>query len=305
MFLLVFKQVLILLILIILGVLLTRFGIFTEAGVKSMTDLVIYIVTPCVIVKSFIRKFDPTTLKAILISFIAAVGVHLLFIILANLLCHSKDEARRRILRFGVIFTNCGYMALPLQQELLGDNGVLYGASFIAIFNIIVWSYGIAQISGDKRYISPKKLIFNPGILSVIAGLIIFLASLPVHPVIATPIESLAALNTPVPMMIIGYHLAKSDIKKAFCDWECLLAIGVRLVVLPLVAIGLLYICGLRGDLFVSIVIAACAPTGALTTMFAAKFNKATDLSVNMVSLSTVLSLITIPLLVSFAQSIA
>lgn len=301
----VLKQVIVLLLLIALGVLLTKRGIFTEAGVKSMTDLVLLFVTPCVIIKSFIREFDPSTLKAVLISFIAAVGVHVLFIVIGTLLCRSKDEARRRVLRFGVVFTNCGYMSLPLQEAVLGFDGILYGASFIAIFNLIVWSYGITEMSGDRRYISPKKLILNPGIIGLTVGLIIFLASIPVPEVISAPVGYLAALNTPLPMMIIGYHLAQSDLKKALRDWECLLAVGIRLVLMPLIAIGILYLCGLRGSLFVSVVIAACAPTAAITTMFSAKFNKATELSVNMVSLSTVLSLITIPLLVTFAQSIA
>lgn len=302
----VFKQVVILLLLIALGVLLTKRKIFTEAGVKSMTELVLLFVTPCVIIKSFIEKdFDPKTLKAILISFLAAVGVHLIFIVVGTLLCRSHDESRKRVLRFGVIFTNCGYMSLPLQEAVLGADGVLYGASFIAIFNLIVWSYGITEMSGDKRYISPKKLIFNPGIIGLVVGLVVFLASIPVPQVISTPISYLAVLNTPLPMMIIGYHLAQSDLKKALRDWECLWAVAIRLIILPLIAIGVLYLCGLRGSLYVSVVIAACAPTAAITTMFSAKFDKATDLSVNMVSLSTVVSLITIPLLVSFAQTIA
>ena len=300
-FLTVLQQVVILLLLMALGVLLAKRGIFTEAGVKSMTELVLTIVTPCVIIKSFIREFDPSTLKAILISFVAAIGVHVLFIAIGTLLCRSKDEARRRVLRFGVVFTNCGYMSLPLQEAVLGADGVLYGASFIAIFNLIVWSYGITEMSGDKRYISPKKLVFNPGIIGLTIGLIILLSSFSIPKIIATPISYLAALNTPLPMMIIGYHLAQSDLKKALRDWECLLAVGIRLILMPLIAIGLLYLCGLRGSLFVSVAIAACAPSAANTTMFSAKFGKATDLSVNMVSLS----LITIPLLVTLAQTIA
>ena len=304
-FLTVLNQVIILLLLMALGVILTKKNIFTEAGVKSMTDLVLLFVTPCVIIKSFIREFDPSTLKAILISFAAAVAVHILFIAVSLLLCRSKDIARRRVLRFGIVFTNCGYMSLPLQEAVLGADGVLYGASFIAIFNLIVWSYGITQMSGNTKYISPKKLLFNPGIIGLLVGLIIFLCSIPVPQVIAAPIGYLAALNTPLPMLIIGYHLAHSNLLKALKDTECLIAVAIRLILLPLLAIGGLYLCGLRGDLFVSVVIAACAPTAAITTMFSAKFNQATELSVNMVSLSTVISLITIPLLVTFAQTIA
>ena len=300
----VFKQVFILLLLIALGFLLTKRKIFTDAGIKSMTELVLLFVTPCVIIKSFIREYDPATLKYILISFAAAVGIHLLFIIVAHLLFRSKDQRNNCVLRFGVVFTNCGYMSLPLQEAVLGADGVLYGASFIAIFNLIVWSYGITLMSGDKKYISPKKLIFNPGIIGLVVGFFIFIFSVPMPEIISAPIGYLAALNTPLPMLIIGYHLAQSDIKKALTDISCIFAVVVRLVLLPLLAIGSLYLCGLRGNLYVSMVIAACAPTAAITTMFSAKFDRATDLSVNMVSISTILSLITMPLLVTLAQMI-
>lgn len=301
----VFEQVLILLILILLGVVLAKARVLNDAGVRCITDVVLLFVTPCVIINSFIRPFDPATLRGVLLSFLAAAGVHLLFIGMAHLLCRGGDDARRRVLRFGVIFTNCGYMSLPLQQAILGDDGVLYGASFIAIFNLFVWSYGITEMSGDKKHISPKKLLFNPGMIGLAVGLLIFLCSIRLPAVISAPIGYLAALNTPLPMIIIGFHLAQSDIRHAFRDRACLLAIGLRLVVMPLLVLGLLYLCGMRGTMLVSVVIAASAPTAAITTMFSAKFGKATELSVNMVSLSTVLSVITIPLIVTLTQYIA
>jgi hypothetical protein len=196
-------------------------------------------------------------------------------------------------------------MSLPLQQAILGDDGVLYGASFIAIFNLIVWSYGITLMSGDRRHISPKKLLLNPGIIGLAVGLLIFLCSLSVPQVIASPISYLAALNTPLPMIIIGYHLAQSDFRKAFYDRACLCAIALRLIVLPLAALGLLYLCGMRGTMLTATVISAAAPTAAITTMFSSKFNQAVELSVNMVSLSTIFSICTIPLIVTLTQAIA
>lgn len=299
------EQVLILLILIIFGFVLARVKILNEQGVRCITDVVLLFVTPCVIIQSFIRPFDTETLRGVLLSFLAAGGVHLLFITMATLIYRGRDEARRRVLRFGVIFTNCGYMSLPLQQAILGEDGVLYGASFIAIFNLIVWSYGITEMSGDIKFVSPKKLLLNPGIIGLVAGIILFVFSLTPPAVIRAPIGYLASLNTPLPMIIIGYHLAQSDIRRAFRDKECISAIALRLVVMPLLVLGALYALGMRGSLLTAMVIAACAPTAAITTMFSAKFGKATELSVNMVSLSTVFSVITIPFIVTLSQIIA
>ena len=160
-------------------------------------------------------------------------------------------------------------------------------------------------MSGSRQNLSPRKLILNPGVLSLAIGLMLFLARITLPTVLASPMGHLAALNTPLPMLIIGFYLADTDLKAALRDWRSYAAIGLRLLVVPLTALGILYLCGVRGTLLVSMIIAASAPVAASTTMFATKYDCDTGLSVNLVSLSTLLSLITMPLIVALAQVIA
>ncbi len=305
-FLTVLQQVIILFIFIFLGVLLTKKNIMTDAGVRSITDFVLYFVTPCVIIKSFMREFDRDTLNDILLSFLLALIIHIFFIAAVTLLLRDKDEAKRKVLRYSVVFSNCGYMCLPVQEAVLGSNGVLLAASFIAIFNLFTWTYGIVLISGERKYISVKKLFINPGIIGLTVGLLVFL--LPVRlpafarEILSQPVIGLAALNTPLPMIIIGHRLAQSDLLKTVKDLSALFAIFLRLVLLPLGVLAGMYFCHIRGDMLVSMTISACAPSAANTAIFAAKYNKAPDLAVNLVSLSTVVSLVTIPLIVTLAK---
>lgn len=305
MFLNVFTQVVILFILIFLGAILTKTGVFTEKGISSMTDMVLLLVTPCVIIKSFIREFDSTTFKKLLISFLIAILSHIGFIILSRILLRDKKGRSQKVLQFGVIFSNCGYMSIPLQQALLGDDGIFYGASYIAIFQIFIWSYGLLLMSGDKKVLSPKKMLINPGVIGVSIGLIIFLLSIPVPKVIAEPISYLASLNTPLPMLIIGYHLMKSNILDGLRNIKCFFAIGIKLFLFPLLALLVMYLCGVRGTMLISSVISCSAPTAAITTMFSDKYSCDTALSVNMVSISTLLSLISMPILITLAQHLA
>ena len=304
-FLNVLTQVVILLILICLGVVLTKTKVLTQKGIASMTDMILYLVTPCVIIKSFMREFDVTVLKKLLFCFLITFLLHIGLIIGANLLIRTKDIKKERVLRFAAIFSNCGYMAIPLQQALIGDEGVFYAAAFIAVFQVFIWSYGVILMSGDRKYISAKKMLINPGVIGLTIGLIFFLLPLEVPKVVSEPISYMASLNTPLPMIVIGYHLANSNLLKGFKDKHCLLTIAVRLVILPLAALGILYLCGIRGTMLVSSLISCSAPTAAITTMFAAKFGLDTPLSVNLVSLSTILSIISIPLLITLAQYIA
>lgn len=305
MFIDVLSQVTILLILIIVGFILAKSSILTETGTKCMTDIVLYTVTPCVIIKSFIRKYDSSLLKGLIFSFVIAFLAHTLFIFLSKLLFKNCKETQKRVLQFGVIFSNCGYMALPLQQALLGDLGVFYGSSYIAIFNLFTWSYGILLMSGDKKYLSPKKLVVSPGIIGLAVGLIIFLLSIPLPTVITEPISYIASLNTPLPMIIIGYHLANSNFLEGLKNLNCLLAIFTKLFAFPLLALLFMYLCGVRGTLLVSSIICCSAPAAAINTMFSAKFGCDTSLSVNLVSVSTVLSLISMPILITLAQYLA
>lgn len=305
MFIGVLTQVVILLILILLGAILTKAHILTEQGVKSMTDTVLILVTPCVIIKSFIREFNTSVLKNLLISFLIAFLAHIGFILISHLILHDKNKARERVLRFGAIFSNCGFMSIPLQQALLGDEGVFYCSSYIAIFNLFIWSYGLISMSGDKKYLTPKKILLSPGIIALTIGLIIFLLSIPIPKIILEPISYMAALNTPIPMIIIGYHLMQSNVLKGLTDVKSLFAMAVKLVIFPLLMLGVLYLCGVRGTMLVSSVITCSAPTAAITTMFSAKYGADTSLSVNMVSLSTILSLATMPVIITLAQYVA
>ena len=306
MFITVFTQVSVLMLMIAVGFIAAKTGIMTEAGAACCTDIALIIATPCVIIKSLMRRFDAAVMKSLLLAVALTLLVQVLMITLGTLLLRSKDLRRQRTLRFGSIFANCGFMSLPLQEVMLGSDGTLYGSAYVIMFNLVVWSYGVYLISGDKRYIQPKKLFVNPGIAGLLIGLIIFVFSVPVPRVLSSTVNYLAAIYTPLPMLIIGYHLSKTNVLKAFKDFQCIIAVLLRLIVYPLVSLGVLYILGVRGTLLVSVIISLSAPVAAVTTMFSSKFGGGdTALSVDMVSLSTVLSIITMPAVITLAQLLA
>lgn len=305
MFITVFSQVCILMLLIAVGFVAAKAKIMTAEGTKCCTDIALIIVTPCVIIKSLIREYSGEIMKSLAKAFVLTLTVQVLMILLSMLLLHSKDKEKERVLRFGSIFANCGFMSLPLQQAILGDDGTLYGSAYIIMFNLVVWSYGVFLISGDKRYIQPKKLFINPGIIGLLIGIIIFVFSVPIPDIVYSSLNYLSAIYTPLPMLIIGYHLAQSNVLNAFRDFRCIFSVFLSLIIYPLAALGLLYLIGVRGTLLVSIIISVSAPVAAITTMFSSKFGGDTELSVDMVSLSTVLSLGTMPLVIYIAQLIA
>lgn len=297
-------QVLELFILIALGFLCGKTKMLNDKAVKAITDIVLYIVSPCVIVQNFIRPFDAAMLGGLLSSAVAALAIHAVTIAVAMLVFHDKVPQKERVYRFALIFSNCGYMSLPMQQALLGSDGVFFGAVYIVVFNVVMWTFGVWLSSGSGRDMSAKKILLNPCIIGMVVGLIIFLLSIPVPEIITKPIGFMANLNTPLPMMVIGYYLSKSKLSQAFKNGKSFICVLFRLVVIPMLAFGGMMVCGMRGSPLIACVIAASAPAAAATTMFAAKFDNDAELSVNLVTLSTLLSVITMPLIVGFAQTV-
>ena len=297
-------QVFELFILIALGYLCGKTRMLNEKAVKSITEVVLYIVSPCVIVKNFIRPFDMNMLSGLLTAAVAALCIHGVSIAIAMLLFHDKIPEKNRVYRFALIFSNCGYMSLPMQEAILGSDGVFFGAVYIVVFNIVMWTFGVWLSTGSSKDLSAKKILLNPCIIGMAVGMVIFLLSVPIPDVLEKPIGYMASLNTPLPMMIVGFYLSQSKISEAFKDAKGFICVLLRLIAVPLIAFGGMMLCGVRGTILITCVIAASAPAAAATTMFAAKFDNDAGLSVKLVSLSTLLSVITMPLIVGFAQSV-
>ena len=300
-FLTVASNVLTLFILMGVGVACAKTKLLSDGGVKALANLVLYIATPCVIIKSCMREFDPAMLWGFLTVVAVAAVTHAVLILLAKVVFRDSDENRRRVLRSAVVFSNAGYMAIPLQQAILGDVGVFYCAAYIIVFNLFLWTYGLAEMSGESR-LSVKKILLNPGIIGVVVGLTLFVFSVPVPTLIADGVGHLASLNTPVPMLIVGYYLAQTNLLSALKDGRGWLCIALRLVAAPLLALGALLLCGVRGDLLTACMICIATPVATSCTMFATRFDRNPRLSVNLVSLSTLLSVATLPLMVALTR---
>ena len=303
-FLIIGQQAMVLFILIAVGFICGKKGVITEHASKVMTDIVLYAVTPCVMVSAFQREFSTDTLIKVLIAALTALVILIASILLARLVFRTKEVARRKVLQFAVIFSNCGFMSLPLQKELLGEDGWFFGSIFVAVFNIVVWTYGLFDMSGDKKQLSVKRLALNPGIIGAVAAILLFVFSVQLPPIILQPVTHLANLNTPVPMLIIGFYLSQADFKKAFSDKGAYLAGAFRLIVIPLAAAFAMVLLKLDRTMIIAFAIACSAPTAATTTMFSAKFDRDVDLSVSVVASTTILSLLTMPLIVSLVWSI-
>ncbi len=303
-FLTVANQVLVLFLLITVGFICGKIKYINDTVSEGLGKLVMYFSTPAVIISSFFRPFDSKMLKNLLISFAVAFAFHFIAFAVSLLLKTKTND--NRVARFAVVFSNAGYMSLPLQLALLGDEGSFYGSAYVVVFNIVVWTYGILLMGGKSQKLTAKKLIFNPGVISIIIGLILFLFNIAKYlpDAVQSAFTGVAALNTPLPMFIIGYHLSKAKILSAFSEKKLYFPSFLRLIFAPAVCLLFLWVFRIEYTVAIAFIIAASAPVAAMTTIFAANFGEDTAFSVKTVTVTTLLSIITMPAFVALAQVI-
>ncbi len=223
-------------------------------------------------------------------------------VLLAELMYRKKDVDRGVVLKFSLVFSNCGFMALPLQQAILGDDGVFYGAAYVAMFNIFMWTYGLLRMSGKRELKAALKAVVNPGIIGTVIGIILFAFSIKLPTVLASSVSFLAALNTPVPMLVIGYHLVRANLRRVLTDKDAYIAMLFRLILIPLAVMGVMVLLQIDPVITTATVIAVSAPVAAFTTMMSTKYGHDTELSAGIVSASALFSLVTMPLVVGLTQ---
>ena len=310
-FLLVAKQVAILFVLIGAGAVCRKTKFVDERSIRGMVNVLVTIVTPALIVECFQRPFESSMFAQFAIAFVVAAGMHVFLIVLSRYTAKG-NENELPVLRVASVFSNAGFMGIPLEYAILGPKGVFYGIVYVTMFNLFMWTWGLAKMKGDGTPLSTStsflqlKSLVNPGTVGLLFGLPLFLFSVTLPEIVRVPVKLMSDLNTPLAMLVIGYYLAGADFKAVLRSRQAHLATFVRLVASPLVLIGVF--CLLRGSLdrtmMIALVIGAAAPVGAMVTMFASKYRRDVDLSVGLVSGSTLVSIFTMPPIIAIAMTV-
>ena len=294
-------QTLIMFILMIIGLIFSKSGLLTANGSKDIANILLYIVIPCVIIRSYITQFTYEKLYGLLLSAILAVFSFAVSIVVSFL----AFGTRKPIDNFGTTFCNAGFIGIPLVTAVFGNDAAFYIASFASMLNLLQWTYGIVIITGKRNMINIKKIIINPVTISLIIGLIMFFTGVKLPEIINSTLSFLASMNTPVAMIVLGYYLSCVKIKDLFFNAELYIPTIIRLTLIPVLTLAVLYLLPFgHGQTGMITLISASTPIGTSTANFAQKFGQDYQKAVCMVCLSTILSIITIPLVMHFAQMI-
>jgi len=266
------------------------------------------VVKPCMLMNAYQQEFNTELAVKFLAAAGAAVLLHLIMIAIVLLVFKRQENPMlKKVNTFLSIYSNCGFMGLPLLNAALGDEGVFLGSAYLAVFSLMYWTQGVYVFSGDKRDMISKKAVLNPGVLGVLIGLIFFFGRIKLPGLIGTTVSGIAALNTPVAMFVIGSFLAKTKVKSALKNPNVWLVTVLRLLVLPLISLGVLFVLtktGIADPLAaMAVLLQVSAPCATVGSLFAVKFGYDPTYASEVIAISTLLSMITIPLM-AFAGGI-
>lgn len=304
-FLLTFQNVAVLFLLIVVGYIVGKINIITPSGQKELTALVLKVTMPATIIMAFQleytkERFD-TALKIMLIVGLSYLGMIVLSKVFAKL--YKLSDNQRDIVEVASILPNTSFMGFPIVLSILGKEALFFavlGAGLM--FEVVAWTYGayvINKSSGiDFKKNLVKNILLSPGILSIIIGFTLFITSITIPEPLNRTMGLMSQATSPLAMMLVGILLSRTNIKDCLLSGRLYVMAVTRLLIFPLIIFFTLKLLGFSGMEIVIPVVMLSMPTAAYVAIFASNANNDANLASQIVFISSLLSLITIPFIV-------
>ena len=269
-------------------------------AIAAFATVLMYVCQPALTIYTFTRTdFDKTTAIRCLI-FIGIVFVVLsLFLGIFYFAFRKKfEDEKYRIYTIATTFSNCTFMGVPLLEKLFPNNpeAVMYSISFFIAMTVLVWSVGSYIISGDKKYVSPKRIFLNPCMISVYVAVPIWISGFRFPEMLDGFFTILGRMTTPMCMLVLGMRLATVSFKDVFANAKQYVIIAINQLLLPLFAFVLVFFLPVDSLVKQSLVILMATPVASVVLNFAEMIGKGQKTAANCVLLGTMLSLLSLPL---------
>ena len=283
----------------LIGVYGSKRKIITPEINKGLTNILLEITLPCLVVSSFIFDMSEELKSNIVKCFIYSPIVIIITILISYVALFPIKSDKKIIMQFANVFSNCGFIGFPIIFSIFGGEGVIYASIFNVFFTIFVWTYGVILFNGRMEKVDFKKVLLNPAIVAVFVGLIIMIFNVNIPQVINSTLDLVGGMTSPLSMIIVGVILGNAKVISYLKDYTIYYASILKLIVLPYI---LLFIANIINDNSIvskTLIILSAMPTAAMTSILAEKFDKEKEYSAVIIFITTLFSLITFPILLN------
>lgn len=281
-------MVIVLFIIMLIGVLLGKMKVINSESRSTISFLIINVSMPMLIVSSSNLEFNEQTKNESMWLIIMSVAAFFFSILLAQLIF------KKAVPRCATVFSNAGYMGLPVLNSILGPKGLFLGAIFQMVFHLFTWTYGISLFTKSNKFKDSLKKMINPSLIAVAIAIVLMFTGWKIPDTIQTVLKMMGELTTPLSMLLIGATLAQVSLKEVIKLKQIYLVTALRLLIIPaFVLLFLLFPSIPKISVYVVFVINAM-PSAAITGILAMKYNNDEKLASSIVAFSTLISIITL-----------
>lgn len=299
----ILRQTIIMLMLILTGVICSKTKIISKETNRDLSKFVLQVVNPIVIFTSYQMEYRGELVRNLLITFALSVFAFVIMIGAAYIFIRKKDGREADIERFSTIYSNCGFMGIPLMHALFGDEGVFYLTAFITVFNLIVWTHGIILISGERDMKRVAKVFYSPTIIAIVLGIITFFAQIKIPSVPMAALDFIADMNTPMAMLVSGVTIAGTNIVKLVKKPRVYYISFLKLLAIPVILVAVMSFLSVDEKVRMTVIVAASAPPAAMCTLQCIRYNRNSLYASEIFAAGTILSVASLPIVVKMAES--
>lgn len=285
---------------ILVGVYAAKRKIITKEINKGLTNILLKITLPCLVVSSFIFDLSDELKGNIIKCFIYSPLVLLISIVVSYIFLLPIKGGKKIIIQFANVFSNCGFIGFPIVFSIYGNEGVIYASIFNLFFTVFLWTYGVILFNGKMKREDIKQVLLNPAIIAVIIGLIIMILGVNIPNVLSSTLDLVGNMTSPLSMIIVGVILGNAKIIFYLKDKSIYYSAFLKLIVMPCIITLILKIINDNSLVSKTLIILTAMPAAAMTSILAESFDKESEYSAVIVFITTLFSLITFPILLNF-----
>jgi len=292
-----FRQIFIMLILLIVGFVSAKTGLIDEHTNNKLSSYLLFLITPIVIFMSFQRPLEASAIAGLITSFWLSIVAFTIKIVIASVVNRYKQDERTPLDKFGAVYSNAGFIGIPLVVGIFGLEGVFYISAYLAVFQFLNWTHGMMVIKGEASFGYLLKALKSPAVIAIILGICAFFLQFEVPELLFEPLNMLANMNGPLAMTVAGVSMAGANFKQIVTNPKIYRFCFTRLLLIPLAIIGVFSFFDTPTIIATAIIILASCPAGVSVILFAYQYEKDHLYATELVVSSTILSMLTIPLL--------
>ncbi len=302
MFLLIVSQLFKMLVILLVGIFCCRIGLVSTEGSRCISNLLLNIVNPCLIITVYQTDYDKTLVAGLLLSFAAALVSHFIAILISTAFIRKNSSAESGLERYAAVYSNCGFIGIPLIGSVLGNEGVFYLTAYMTVFNLLTWTHGLSLMKGNFRLRNLRDGLLSPMVLSTLLAMALFFIQFEIPGPLLDSMNYIADMNTPLAMMVAGFSVAHSNLKDICTNLSIYKVAALKLLAIPLAVLLFLSFLPLDSTVAYTTLIASACPTATTITMMSILYNKNHAYASEIFSFTTVLSILTIPVVISAAE---